>query len=412
MATAVTTQTTDAASAAEPGAGPPPPISHLRRFPAEVGEWFEPLDVARGRAYHRPLERLGRIRLALGALVLLAFIAGQTAPRLVAATATTSWVVQLVVVAVALQMTSLVYAPWFAAHRSLFYDRRWGLSTQTPKGFLTDQAKQLTVNLVASLIAVVPLYAVIRSTDAWWLPGWLVLALLTVAFGFVYPVLIAPVFNRFGELHDDVLAARLRELADRAGLAVDRVLVADASRRSKVGNAYVAGLGPTRRIVVFDTILDWPHEVIEQVVAHELGHWHHAHLRRRLAVVAASQLAAVVVAWAVLSWEPLLRFAAVDSVDDPASLPLLVAVLSIGLGLSGVASSWLSRAHERQADLFALELAGSPDRLVEALGRLARRNRSDVDPSTWNRLTASHPPLAERMAMACAWRERKEPRPD
>ncbi len=390
---------------------PPPTLSHWRRYPAEVGEWFEPEDVARGWAYHRPLERLGRIRLVLGIAVMLAFIAGQAGPRLAAAVPSRSWVVELVVVVVALHAATLVYSPWFAAHRSLFYDRRWGLSTQTPKGFVVDQVKQFGVAVATSLVVLVPLYAVIRATTMWWLFGWVVVASFSVVFGVAYPVVIAPIFNRFSELDDQVLAARLQRLAERAGLKVDRVLVADASRRSRAGNAYVAGLGPTRRVVVFDTILDWPHELVEQVVAHELGHWRHAHLRRRVPVVVASQLVAFVVAWAVMQWDPLLRFAGVSSVGDPASLPVLASVLAIGLVISNVVSSWLSRADERQADLFALDLLADPDTLAQALRRLARRNRSDVAPSTWKRLVASHPPLAERMAMTAAWGERKEPDP-
>lgn len=385
------------------------PLSHWRRFPAEVGEWFEPADVARGRAYHRPLERLGRIRLGLGAAVLVAFIAGQAAPRLAAAVAPSSWVLELVVVVAALYGATLVYQPWFAAHRSLFYDRRWGLSTQTPRGFVADQLKALTVGLLTSLAVLVPLYAVIRSTAAWWFFGWLVVAGFTVVFGFFHPVVIAPVFNRFTPLDDEVLVERLRALADRAGLDVDQVLVADASRRSRAGNAYVAGLGPTRRIVLFDTILGWPPELIEQVVAHELGHWRHAHLRRRLPVALTSQLLAFVLAAVVVSWDPLLGAAGVDDLGDPASLPLLLAVLPIGLTLGSLASSWLSRADERQADLFALDLLAAPEALTAALACLVRRNRADVDPPRWKRLLASHPPVAERMAMTVAWSRAKEP---
>ncbi len=390
---------------------PPSPLSHWRRYPADAAEWFEPVDVARGWAYHRPLERLGRIRLVLGMAVMLAFIIGQAGPRLAASVPSRSWVAQLVVVVVALHGATLIYSPWFAAHRSLFYDRRWGLSTQTPRGFIVDQAKQFGVSVVTSLVVLVPLYAVIRATPMWWLFGWMVVATLSVVFGVAYPVVIAPIFNRFSELDDQVLAVRLRRLAERAGLKVDRILVADASRRSRAGNAYVAGLGPTRRVVVFDTILDWPHELVEQVVAHELGHWHHAHLRRRVPVVVASQLVAFVVAWVVMQWDPLLRVAGVRSVGDPASLPVLASVLAVGLVISSVVSSWLSRADERQADLFALDLVAEPDALGEALRRLARRNRSDVAPSPWKRLVASHPPVAERMAMAAAWRARKEPDP-
>ncbi|MDP8960389.1 MAG: M48 family metalloprotease, partial [Actinomycetota bacterium] len=94
---------------------------------------------------------------------------------------------------------------------------------------------------------------------------------------------------------------------------------------------------------------------------------------------------------------------------DPASLPLLVAVLSLGLGATSLLTSWLSRADERQADLFALHVLRRPDRLAAVLRRLALRNRADVDPSSWKRLRASHPPLAERMALARAWEEARIP---
>nr|MDP9020367.1 M48 family metallopeptidase [Actinomycetota bacterium] len=382
--------------------------SHWRRLPADAGEWFDAADIARGRAYNRPLERLGRVRLAASVAVLAAFVAGRAGPRLVGALPV-HWALQVVVVALALQATSLVYAPWFAAHRSLVHDKRWGLSTQTPRGFLRDQLIQLALGAVATVVLVVPLYAVIRTTEWWWLFGWMVVAVLTVGFGFVYPVLVAPLFNRFRPLDDEALAERLRTVARRAGLDVEEVLVADASRRSRAGNAYVAGVGRTRRVVVFDTILDWPPELVEQVVAHELGHWRHAHLRRRLPVALAAELLAFGVAWSVLRQPDVLRAAGVDGPGDPASLPLLVAVLSLGLGATSLLTSWLSRADERQADLFALHVLRRPDRLAAVLRRLARRNRADVDPSSWKRLRASHPPLAERMALARAWEETRIP---
>lgn len=385
------------------------PPSHWRRLPADAAEWFDAAEIARGRRYNRPLERLGRIRLAASVAVVSAFVAGRVGSRLLDALPAQSWAVQVVVVALALQATSLVYAPWFAAHRSLVYDKRWGLSTQTPRGFLRDQLTQLVLGAVATAVLVVPLYAVIRTTEWWWLFGWMVVAGLTVGLGFVWPVLVAPLFNRFRPLDDEVLAERLRAVARRAGLDVDEVLVADASRRSRAGNAYVAGLGRTRRVVVFDTILDWPPELVEQVVAHELGHWRHAHLRRRLPVVLAAQLLAFGVAWGLLRQPAVLRAAGVDAAGDPASLPLLVVVLSIGLGATSLLRSWLSRADERQADLFALEVLRRPDRLAAVLRRLARRNRADVDPSWWKRLWASHPPLAERMALARAWEQARVP---
>ncbi len=221
--------------------------------------------------------------------------------------------------------------------------------------------------------------------------------------GLLYPVLIAPIFNRFEPLGDEVLRARLLILARRLELDVDEILVTDASKRSVAGNAYVAGLGRTRRVVLFDTILDWPHEAIEQVVAHELGHWHHRHLRRKLPVLIGFQLVTFLATWAVLRWDALLELAGVQELGDPGSLPLFLAVFPLSFVLTTLVASWLSRADERQADLFALGTLDDPDAFADLFRRIAERNKADVDPSRWKRLTASHPPVAERLAMADRW---------
>ena len=382
-----------------------PRFNHWKRFPADAADWFDRAEVERGRAYHRPLDRMKAIRLAIGAAVTVAFVTGHAAPRLLDALDVRGWALQVAVVAVALELSTLVYAPWFDGYRVLVHDRRWGLSTQTTAGFYVDLVKELLVGVVLTLLLVVPLYAVIRATELWWLFGWLLFSGFTVLLGLLWPVVIAPVFNRFEPLADATLARRVRSVAQRAGLNVSAVLVADASRRSRAGNAYVAGLGKTRRVVLFDTILDWPPEVIEQVVAHELGHWKHAHLRRKLPVLIAVQLVMFVATWALLQWDWLLERAGVSSVEDPASLPLFLAVFPLTYVVTQLAASWLSRADERQADLHALAVLDDPDAFSDVFRRLAERNKADVDPSRWKRVTASHPPVAERLAMAAAWRE-------
>lgn len=378
-------------------------LTHWRRFRADPAEWFDPAEVEQGRAYNRPLDRLKRLRTVIGAVVVVAFVVGQAGPRLIEATGVGGWVAQLLLVAVALEASTLLYAPWFDAHRELVYDKRWGLSNQTPRGFLLDQVKGTVVGLVITGLLVVPLYAVIRSTDLWWLYGWLIFSGFTVLFGLLYPVVIAPLFNTFTPLADEELAARIRAVAERADLDVSEVLVADASRRSRAGNAYVAGLGRTRRVVVFDTILDWPPELIEQVVAHELGHWRHAHLRRKLPVLIGAQLAMFLLTWLAMRWSFLLDVAGVDRAGDPGSLPLFLGIFPLGFVVVGLVSSWLSRVDERQADLHALEVLRDPDAFGRLFRLLAETNKADLDPGLWKRLLASHPPIAERLAMGRAW---------
>jgi STE24 endopeptidase len=379
--------------------------SHWKRVPADPADWFDRDEVERGRAYHRPVDRLKVVRLAIGGAITVAFVAGQAAPRLLDALDVRGWALQVVIVAVALELTTLLYGPWFDAYRVLIHDRRWDLSTQSVGAFYLDMLKELVVGLVLTLLLVVPLYAVIRATDLWWLYGWLLFSGFTVLLGLLWPVVIAPVFNKFAPLADATLARRIRSVAQRAGLNISAVLVADASKRSRAGNAYVAGLGRTRRVVLFDTILDWPPDVVEQVVAHELGHWKHAHLRRKLPVLVAAQLVMFVSTYLLLQWDWLLEQAGVTSVRDPASLPLFLAVFPLTYVVTQLIAAWLSRADERQADIHALEVLDDPERFSEVFRRLAERNRADVDPSRWKRLTAAHPPIAERLAMAEAWKD-------
>jgi len=343
------------------------------------------------------------VRGALGVAVVVAFIAGEAAPRLIDALDVRGWALQLVVVVVAFDATSLVYGPWFDAYRSLHYDWRWEQSTQGAGGFLADLVKDTLLGLVITLVLVVPLYAVIRATDLWWLFGWLFFTGFTLAFGFLWPVVIAPIFNRFTPLDDPDLAARIHAVAERAGLDISGVFVSDASKRTRATNAYVAGLGRTRRVVLFDTILAWPPEPIEQVVAHELGHWKHRHLARKVPILVASQLVMFLTTWALLRWDALLEWAGVEEVGDPASLPLLIFLFPVSLLVTNLGIAWLSRADERQADVHALEVLGDPPRLIEVYERLAEDHKADVDPSRWKRIQASHPPLAERMEMAKRW---------
>ena len=380
-------------------------LSHWRRVPADPAEWFDAEEILRGRAYSKPVERLSRVRMALVAAVAIAFIAGEAGPRLLDAVDVTGWVWQVAIVVVAFTGLDLLVGPWFDAWRELVHDRRWELSNQTVRGFLVDQVKGALVATVIALLLMVPLWALVRSTDLWWLWGWLLFSGFTVLLGVLFPVLIAPLFNTFEPLAEGPLRSAVLEVAERTELPVDEVLVADASRRTKAGNAYVAGLGRTRRVVLFDTILDWPQEEICQVVAHELGHWRHAHLRRKLPVVIAVQLVLFVGVWALLRWDWLLEQAGVTSAADPAAAPVFLTLFPVGFVLTGLITSWLSRADERQADIYALDVLRDPDDFMGLFRRLADTNKADVDPSRWKRLNASHPPIAERLAMAEQWRQ-------
>jgi STE24 endopeptidase len=338
--------------------------------------------------------------------LILTFIFTKAGPRLVDHLGVTGWALQLIVIALALQVLSLVYEIPLDAWLDLSYDRRWGMSTQKAGTFAVDQVKSFVLGAVLNAVLLVPLYAIVRATDLWWIYGWLVVVVFSVGLGFLFPVVIAPIFNKFTPLADEELSGRIATVASTAGVDVSGAYVADESRRSRRDNAYVAGLGRTRRVVLFDTLLEHPVEIVEQVVAHEIGHWRLHHLRRQVPLAAAMAFVVFLGLRAASEWTWLLEHAGVDPArgfGDPASLPVVLLVAQAGFVLTGLVSSWVSRAFERQADLQALELLDQPDQLIDMHRRLHVKNLADLDPGPLRRIQATHPPAAERMAFTDAW---------
>jgi STE24 endopeptidase len=297
----------------------------------------------------------------------------------------------------------LLVSPWFDAWRELVWDKRWEMSTQTVRGFVVDQVKNALLGPVLLLMLLLPVWWLVRTTDLWWAWGWLVLAAFALVAGTLGPVVLAPIFNKYTPMEDQELRQRLLDVAHTADLDVNEVLVADASRRTRAANAHVSGLGRTRRVVVFDTLLDWDPAHLEQIVGHELGHWHLKHLRRRVPVVVVAQGLALVFTALVLQWDWVLEVAGVSSERDPAAVPVFLLAFNAGFMLSTLVTSWLSRADERAADIYALELLGDPDAFAAAFRKLVEVNKAEIDPPRWKRITHTHPPLAERVAMAAGY---------
>jgi STE24 endopeptidase len=295
----------------------------------------------------------------------------------------------ITVVALTAARTPLAW--WFGFVR----ERRWGFSTQDQSGWAADRAKAIAVEALLTAVGLLGLVAAARALPGWWVvPAALAAALLALLLSFVAPVVLEPLFNRFVPLEDADLNHRLHALAQDAGVPVREVLVQDASRRTRKANAYVSGLGRTRRVVVADTLLDQANVAeVGVVVAHELGHRRHRHVLLGTVLSMVGAGIAIVVVWALLG----------TTVADPHRLPL---VLLIGLGmtlLSLPARSAISRRWERTADRFALEVTGDADAYEGVMRTLARSNLSDVEPPrVVYLLLFTHPTPAERIAAARA----------
>jgi STE24 endopeptidase len=283
-------------------------------------------------------------------------------------------------------------------------ERRYGLSNQSVRAWLSEQGKSLLLQLVLGSIAAATVYAFIRwFPRGWWLPAGATFAFFTCALANLAPVFLLPLFYRVRPLDRESLRARLLTLAERAGADVLGAYEWGIGEKTKAANAALTGLGRTRRILVSDTMLaDYSDEEIEIVLAHELGHHVHGDIWRTLALQSALVLAALYVAAQVL--DTLGPPIGLLSAADVAGLPLLIlaagAVSMLGLPLVQAAS----RAYERRADHFALAVTRNPAAFISAMRRLAAQNLAEEHPTKlvqW--LFYSHPPIRERIAVAEAF---------
>ena len=379
--------------------------------PVDIHDYFSSEEIARGRSFARPQLAIGLARGALDAAVLAYVVRWQArrgrpavpaaAPDVPAsddggpAGAVSAAALAGAALATAASLPGLPLSA-LARHRAL----RVGLATQSWRDWGVDLAKATAIQagLAAAGAAAVTL-AARRWPRDWWLPA----SAGSVGFGAMLaalaPVVLDPVFNDFtplpgGDTRRDVLS-----LAAAAGVSVGEVYSVDASRRTSAANAYVTGLGPTKRVVLFDTLLErFNRDEIRVVVAHELAHVRHRDVARSVAFAA---LTAPAAAFAVqrLSWAMSPARASAGALP---ALALAGGVVSLPLG---ILSSRLSRAVERRADAFSLRLSQEPEAFVSFERAIALQNIADLQPPRLlTRLLASHPPTDERIGAALAHR--------
>jgi STE24 endopeptidase len=273
--------------------------------------------------------------------------------------------------------------------------RDFGLSEQGWGGWLWDELTALGIRAVLVSIGVAgAVWLAGRFGPRWWLVGAPALAAIGVVFILLQPLVVQPLFNRFEPLADRELAAEIEELADGMGVDVDDVLVADASRRTTTANAYVAGIGPTRRVVLYDTLLDgrFADGEIRVVSAHELAHVERRHL------------------WKGLAWFALLAVPGVFGLAwitnrrgglGPRLVPLGLAFVFAYVLVTQPLANAVSRRYEAEADWLALQATGDPASAVALERGFVRTGLADPDPPVWvTYWLGTHPPPLRRIAMA------------
>lgn len=289
-------------------------------------------------------------------------------------------------------------------YRHFRIEQRFGFNRMSLGVWLTDLIKNFWVSSLIGLplIALV-LWLMGTAGATWWLWAWGAWVIFNLLLMVIYPIWIAPLFNQFEPLADETLKARVQALMQRCGFAAEGLFVMDGSKRSAESNAYFTGLGKAKRVVFYDTLLErLSHDELEAVLAHELGHFHHRHLRKSLISIFALTL----VGFAALGWlsmQP--AFFLGLGVTPNAALPndalaILLFLLVIPILSPLIEPLWsaASRRHEFQADAYAKQQASAPA-LVQALVKLTEDNAVTLTPDPiYVRFHYSHPPMVERIA--------------
>ena len=379
--------------------------AHRNTVPQQFADRVELAAHQKAADYSTVRTRFGLILLAVETLVLLTYTFGGGLQAL-----HEFWTARLdglyygvaLIFSVTL-ISSLIDLP-FSLYTQFVIEERFGFNRMTLKLFCLDLIKQTTLGLVIGtpvLLAVLWLMAQMGSL--WWLYVWLFWCGFNLLILFVYPTWIAPLFNKFTPLDDAPLKARIEALLARCGFATSGLFVMDGSKRSAHGNAYFTGFGKTKRIVFFDTLLGrlQPTEV-EAVLAHELGHFKHRHVIKRIAMIFALSLGFLALLGPLMTVDWFYLGLGVSAQGTALALILFFQVVPVFTFLFTPLMSGLSRRHEFEADRYAAVHA-SAEALVQALVKLYEDNAATLTPDPVHSLFYdSHPPAALRISRLAA----------
>ena len=302
-------------------------------------------------------------------------------------------------IVIVLILSSLLEAP-FNLYRTFAIEARFGFNNMTFRLYLADALKGLLVGAVLGLpLLAGVLWLMGRMGEYWWLYVWGVWVVFNLLILFIYPTFITPLFNKFNPLKDEAMKARIEALLTRCGFTTSGLFVMDGSKRSAHGNAYFTGFGKTKRIVFFDTLLARLNiSEVEAVLAHELGHFKHRHVMKRIASTFAMSLGFLWLLAIFMKTSWFYQGLGVSTPSTALALLLFFMVMPVLGFLLGPVMSAYSRKHEFEADAYAVKQTSAGD-LVNALVKLYQDNAATLTPDPlYSKFYDSHPPAAVRIA--------------
>jgi len=296
-------------------------------------------------------------------------------------------------------LSSLLEVP-FSLYRTFVIEARFGFNKMTLSLYLKDTLKGMLLGTALGLpLLFGVLWLMERMGEYWWLYVWLVWMAFNLLILFIYPTYIAPLFNKFSPMQDEAMKSRIEALLNKCGFATSGLFVMDGSKRSAHGNAYFTGFGKTKRIVFFDTLLErLSGSEIEAVLAHELGHFKHRHVVKRIATTFAMSLGFLWLLGVLMQTSWFYEGLGVSAKSTATALLLFFMIMPVFSFLLHPLMSAFSRKHEFEADAYAAKQTASGD-LINALVKLYQDNASTLTPDPlYSRFYDSHPPAALRIA--------------
>jgi STE24 endopeptidase len=288
----------------------------------------------------------------------------------------------------------------FDIYHTFVLERKYGFSTITWRLWLTDLIKSVILSTVLMGFMLAAFMAFIHYLpQSWWFWAWMFFTMFEILLMWLYPVVIAPLFNKYEPIKDELLKEKITSLMAQVGLKAKGIYQVDEGKRSKHTNAYFTGIGKTKRIVLFDTLLasHSPEEILA-VLAHEIGHWKKKHILKQLIFMIVASLAILYFTYLIVNWPPLYSTFGLKYTPVYAGLFLVSLYLSCaGFFLSPIGAA-ITRRYEREADKMARDLVGTSEPMINALKRLAKDNLTNLHPHpvyVW--FYYSHPPLIERI---------------
>jgi len=288
----------------------------------------------------------------------------------------------------------------FSLYNTFKIENKYGFNTMTLKLWVSDFFKSLLIStILTSLILFSAFYLIQQSPNYWWLWVWCFILAYSIFIMYISPYVIEPLFNKFTPVEDETLKGRIVNLAEKVGIRASRILKIDASKRSRHTNAYFTGIGRTKRIILYDTLLqNMNHDEIMAVLAHEIGHWKKRHLLKMMVLFEIFSLIGLYFSYRLTQGNLLSNLFNI-SIDTLFAKFIILAFLFgiITLPLKPLVNFFIRR-HEREADRASYELTGDIAGMVSAFVKLSKENLTNLYPHPlYVLLYYSHPPILERI---------------